>query len=203
MSNVSFFDSARDRMRSGLAELAGNWGWYFALGAFLTILGIIAAGSAVATTMISVIALGWILVAAGLGLCVLSFLTGKWSGFLLSLAAGILSIIAGIDLLTFPVAGAVAITMLIGTVLLVAGIIRSVASIAMRFPNWGWALLSGIVAIVLGGMLLRGWQTTSLYFLGLAIGIDLILHSISWMTFSTEIHRLAGELGIREERRAA
>ena len=204
MSNSSFFDLARDRFRGGLAELAGKWGWYFALGVFLVILGFVAAIMAVATTMISVVALGWILVFAGAGSVVLSFLTGKWSGFLLLLAVGILSIIAGIEMLSFPVAGAVAITLILGAVFLAEGILRSIASIAMRFPNWGWSLLSGIVTTVLGFVLLRNWQTTSLWFLGFAVGVDLLLHGISWMSFSYGIHRLAGKLGITEaERRAA
>ena len=204
MSNASFYDLARDRFRSGLAEIAGKWGWYFALGAFLVILGVIASGMAVVTTMLSVVVLGWILLGAGAGLVILSFLTGRWSGFLLSLAAGVLSIIAGIEMLSYPVSAAVAITMIIGTILLVAGIFRSVASLVMRFPNWGWALVSGIAAFALGAMLLKNWQNTSLWFLGFAIGIDLILHGISWMTFSVGVHRLAEELGITEaDRRAA
>ena len=204
MSNASFYDLARDRFRSGLAELAGKWGWYFALGAFLVILGVIASGMGVVTTMFSVVVLGWILLGAGAGLVILSFLTGRWSGFLLSLAAGVLSIIAGIEMLSYPVSAAVAITMIIGTILLVAGIFRSVASLVMRFPNWGWALVSGIAAFALGAMLLKNWQNTSLWFLGFAIGIDLILHGISWMTFSVGVHRLAEELGITEaDRRAA
>lgn len=204
MSNASFYDLARDRFRSGLAELAGKWGWYFALGAFLVILGVIASGMAVVTTILSVAVLGWILLGAGAGLVILSFLTGRWSGFLLSLAAGVLSIIAGIEMLSYPVSAAVAITMIIGTILLVAGIFRSVASLVMRFPNWGWALVSGIAAFALGAMLLKNWQNTSLWFLGFAIGIDLILHGISWMTFSVGVHRLAEELGITEaDRRAA
>jgi uncharacterized membrane protein HdeD (DUF308 family) len=92
----------------------------------------------------------------------------------------------------------------LGTILIAAGIYRSVASIVMRFPNWGWSLLSGIVAIALGFMLVRNWQSTSLYFLGLAVGIDLILHGLAWITFSTRVHRLAGEVGITDtDRRAA
>jgi uncharacterized membrane protein HdeD (DUF308 family) len=203
MSDASFLDLARGRFRSGLAEVAGRWGWYFALGVFLVMLGIAASGMAVGTTILSVVLLGWILLVAGAGLVLLSFLTGKWSGFLLSLAAGILSIIAGIEMLSYPVSGAVAVNMIIGTVLVVAGIFRSVASIAMRFPNWGWALVSGIAAFVLGVVLLKDWQNTSLWFLGFAVGVDLILHGISWMTFSAGIHRLAGELGITEADRHA
>jgi uncharacterized membrane protein HdeD (DUF308 family) len=203
MKNLSFFGLARDGFRGDLAELTGKWGWYFALGAFLVILGIFASGMAVATTLLSVVVLGWILLAAGAGLVVLSFLTGRWSGFLLSLAAGVLSLIAGIEVLSSPVTGAIVINLLIGTVLVVAGIYRAVASVAMRFPNWGWALLSGIAAFVLGAILLKGWQHTSLWFLGFAIGIDLILHGISWITFSLGLHHMRGDLGITEGYRRA
>jgi uncharacterized membrane protein HdeD (DUF308 family) len=203
MSNASFFDSARDRFRSGLTELGAKWGWYFALGIFLVVLGFIAAGMAVTTTLLSVMALGGILIIAGAGLVIMSFLTGRWSGFLLSLAAGILSIIAGIDLLSFPVAGAVTITVILATILLVAGLFRAISALSMRFPNWGWALFSGIVTAVLGLVLMRNWQTTSLWFLGFAIGIELILHGVSWMTFASGLRRIAGELGREPERRAA
>src|SRR5262245_30824695 len=59
------------------------------------VLGLIASYMAVATTMVSVVLLGWILLGASAGLVVLSFLTGDWSGFLLTLAAGVLSVING------------------------------------------------------------------------------------------------------------
>jgi uncharacterized membrane protein HdeD (DUF308 family) len=153
MNNTSFFDLARHHFRSGLAELDQKWGWYFALGAFLVILGVIAAGAAVATTMLSIVMLGWIMLAAGAGLLVLSFLTGKWSGFLLALAAGALNIIAGITLLSFPVSGAIAVTLVVGTILIAAGLYRSIASVVMQYPNWGWSLVSGLVSLALGAML--------------------------------------------------
>jgi uncharacterized membrane protein HdeD (DUF308 family) len=204
MRNASFFDLARDRFRAGLAELDQKQWWYTALGVFLILLGFIASYMAVATTMLSVVALGWILLAAGAGLVILSFLTGKWSGFLLTLAAGILSVIAGIVTLSNPVSGAVAVTFMIGTILIVAGIYRSIASIAMQFPYWGWALVSGIVAIALGVLVLRNWQTTSLYLLGLAVGIELIFHGFSWIMFSSRIHALAANVGSTDsDRRAA
>jgi len=202
MSKTSFFDNARSRFRTGFAEIQRKWGWYFALGVFLIVLGFIASGMAVGTTMLSVVALGWILLGAGSGLVVLSFLTGSWSGFLLTLATGILSIMTGIGILSYPVSSAVAITMMIGILLLAAGIYRSVASIVMQFPNWGWSLLSGIVTFALGSMLLRNLSSTSLWFLGLAIGIDLILHGFAWVMFSLRLHSL-GEPRITEAGRPA
>src|SRR5262245_33743193 len=203
MSNAGFFDMARSRFREGLAELDRKRGWYSALGVFLVILGAIASYLAVATTLVSVVALGWILLAAGAALTILSFLTGRWSGFLLTLAAGALSIIAGIATLSNPVSGAVAITLMIGTILIAAGVYRSIASAVMRFPYWGWAVLSGIVTFALGVLLVRNWQSTSLWFLGLAIGIDLIVGGFSWTMFSQRIHSAARDLGITEEDRRA
>jgi uncharacterized membrane protein HdeD (DUF308 family) len=204
MSNASFFDLARSRFRSGLAEVDRKRGWYFALGLFLLVLGFIASGMAVATTLFSVVALGWILLAAGAGLVIHSFMTGKWSGFLLSLAAGVLSGIAGITMIQYPLASAVGITLMLGAILIAAGLYRSIASIVLQFPYWGWSLFSGIVSLVVGFMLLRNWQGASLWFIGLYVGVDLIVHGLSWIMFALRVHSLAGELNISEaDRRAA
>jgi uncharacterized membrane protein HdeD (DUF308 family) len=198
MTNGSFFDTARSRFRAELASVDRKWGWYFALGVFLILLGSIASAIAVATTIVSVVALGWILLAAGAGLIVLSFLTGNWSGFLLTLAAGALSAITGFALLSNPLSGAAAVTLMVGTILVAAGLYRAIAALAMQFPNWGWTLFSGIASFVLGAALLYSWQTTSLWFLGLFIGIDLIFHGFSWIMFSLRVHSLAEEIGISE-----
>jgi uncharacterized membrane protein HdeD (DUF308 family) len=204
MREAGFFDMARSRFRSGLAEVDRKRWWYFALGVFLIILGAAACTMAITATMLSVVVLGWILVGAGVGLAVLSFLTGRWSGFLLALAAGALSTIAGITILSNPLSGAVGITLMVGTILIAAGIYRSVASGVMQFPGWGWSLLSGLASIVLGALLLKNWQSTSLWFLGVYVGIDLIIHGFSWIMFSLMVHRLAGELDVTEaDRRAA
>jgi uncharacterized membrane protein HdeD (DUF308 family) len=204
MSHASFFHHSRDRVRSGFAEVAGKWSWYLALGVFLVVMGCIATGMAATTTILSTVLLGWILLVAGAGLAILSFLTGRWSGFLLTMAAGILSIVAGTEILNYPASGAAVITLIIGTMLAVAGIFRSIGAASMQFPNWGWSLLSGIVTFLFGAALIKNWQGSGLWFLGLAVGVDLIFHGISWITFSFGIHNIASALGITEtDRRVA
>ncbi len=204
MDNVSFFNTARNSFRSEIADLNRKWGWYAALGGFLVILGWAAAGAAVATTLLSVTMLGWTLFAAGAALMGLSLMSGKWNGFLLTLAAGALSTIAGIAAVSYPLAGAVAITLIVGAILVAAGIFRSVASVIMKFPNWGWSLVSGLTSLALGTVMLKNWQSTSLYLLGCYIGIDLIFHGLSWIMFSLRVHRLARFLDTTDiDRRAA
>jgi uncharacterized membrane protein HdeD (DUF308 family) len=204
MSNASFFDISRNRFHAGLAEIDRQWGWYLALGVFLILLGGIASGMTVATTLVSVIALGWVLIVAGVGMIVSSFLTGKWSGFLLTLAAGALSVAAGFTLLSSPLSGAIAATIMVGAILVSSGLYRAVASLVMQFPYWGASLISGIVSFGLGALLLSNWRTASLWFIGLYVGLDLIVHGFSWVMFSLRAHSLAKELGVHEsERRAA
>jgi uncharacterized membrane protein HdeD (DUF308 family) len=204
MSN-NIFDSARTRLRAGLTELNRKWGWYLAAGILLVILGVIACSMAITATLVTVAALGWIMLVAGAALIALSFFTGRWSGFLTTLGLGALIAITGLAMLSSPLSGAEAITLLVATILLGTGIYRVAASIVMHLPNWGWSLLSGIVACVLGVLLLNRWPVVSLYFLGVYVGLDLIIHGFSWVMFSLRVHQLARavDIGGESERRAA
>jgi uncharacterized membrane protein HdeD (DUF308 family) len=86
--------------------------------------------------------------------------------------------------------------LVVAAFLLASGVFRTFSSLAMQFPNWGWALASGIVSIVLGGLLLANWPTVSLWFLGFYLGIDLIAHGFAWSMFA-----LSERHAVREVRR--
>ena len=192
------------RFQAGLEELRHQWGWYFALGLALVILGVAAASWAYTTTVASVFVFGWFLLFGGVTLGILSFMTKRWSGFLLSLATGVLSASTGVLLLRAPLAGAASLTLVIASFLLVSGIFRASSSIAMRFPQWGWSFASGLVSIFLGATLISGWPVISLWFLGFYIGIDLIAHGIAWCMFALSVRSFAHELDeVRRERPAA
>ena len=203
MSNLMFFGSARNRLWTGIKELDQKRGWFLGLGILLVVLGLLAIYMDVATTVFTVVMLGAILIAASIVLLVFSFATGRWSGFLLTLAAAALSAIAGFTMLSNPLASAAALTMVIGTIFIVGGFYRSIASIVMRLPNWGWSLVNGLVTLALGVLLVKGWPASSLWFLGLYVGIELIFHGISWITFASGLRRIAGLEPAGEERRAA
>jgi uncharacterized membrane protein HdeD (DUF308 family) len=174
----------RSRFRAGIEEFGHRWGGHFLLGTVLVALGTIVAAYAFYSTIASVIIFGWILLFAGITLGILSFTTGEWSGFLLSLTGGILSAITGVMLLRAPLSGAATLTLVIAAFLLASGIFRMTSSLAMQFPNWGWSFASGIVSIVLGGLLLANWPGVSLWFLGFYLGIDLIAHGFAWVMFA-------------------
>src|SRR5208337_4597240 len=45
--------------------------------------------------------------------------------------------------------------------------------------SWGWVFLSGLVDLVLGGLIVSGWPGTSTWVIGLLVGINLFMVGIA------------------------
>jgi len=80
--------------------------------------------------------------------------------------------------------------MLLASLFIVGGLFRAAGASVIQFPRWGWTVFSGVVSIVLGVYLLTTWPTASTYFVGLAIGVDLILDGGALIGFAGAIHSL-------------
>lgn len=167
-----FFDS--------IAAVRENWGWFLGLGIFLILLGTLAVGAAVATTLVSMIFLGLILSAGGLAKIIYSFWAKDWTGFFFSLLTGILYLVIGALFLFKPAQSAAALTLLIGCLFVVTGLFKIIAPLFMKFQHWGWVLFSGIVSLALGIMVLAEWPVSALWLIGLFVGIDLLIYG--WMS---------------------
>ncbi len=172
-----------------LEQFSRNWGWFLALGIVMIVLGTLALGSALFVTLVSMIFFGWLLVFSGIFEAVQSFWQKQWGGFFLHLAVGILYAIVGFMLIANPGASAVALTLLMAIFFIVAGIFRIVAALSMRFPHWGWMLLSGIAALILGLLIWRQWPASGFWIIGLFIGIELIFTGWSWVMLSLVARR--------------
>jgi uncharacterized membrane protein HdeD (DUF308 family) len=182
--------TAADFFAAGLDQIRKSWSWFLALGVLLVILGVLCVGKAQTATVFSILVLGWILAISGLLWLVNAFRAFSWHGFFLFTLNGIIRLVTGYLLLRHPDAGAAGVTMLLASLLIVAGLFRAVGAGVIRFPRWGWTVFSGIVSVVLGIALLGSWPSASTYFIGMVIGIDLIIDGASLMGFATAIHSL-------------
>jgi uncharacterized membrane protein HdeD (DUF308 family) len=178
-------------LAAGLEQLHRSWGWFVALGVALVILGVVCVLGEVATTLITVIVLGWFLLISGIIALVHAFRTRTWSGFFLYLLSAVLRGFTGFLLVRYPLIGALSLTLLVASLFIVGGIFRVVGAASLRFPHWGWTAASGVIALVLGGMLLAQLPTSSLWFLGLAVGIDLIFEGSGLVALGTALRARA------------
>jgi uncharacterized membrane protein HdeD (DUF308 family) len=81
---------------------------------------------------------------------------------------------------------------LLGAALVASGIMRIVLAFSMKqgMP-WIWVALSGAVTLLLGLMILSRWPVSSLYILGLFLGVDLVIAGASWIGVSLRLRKLA------------
>ncbi len=167
-----------------LEDFQKNRGWFLALGILLIVAGSLAIIYDVAATMLSVLFFGWLLVIMGAIEAVQSFWQPKWGGFFLHLIVGILAVVVGFHLVSAPEAGALILTLIMAIYFIVIGIFRIISAIAMRFPYWGWVLVSGIITLILGILIKSQWPMSGLWIIGLFIGIDMIFSGWSYVMLS-------------------
>jgi uncharacterized membrane protein HdeD (DUF308 family) len=178
-------------IRRELDALHKEWIWYFLLGIALVVMGTLALGTAtVFTTFFTVIFLGVLFLVAGITQCVGAFWARGWSGVVLGLLEGVLCVVLGLIFVKKPGMAVVTLTLLIACFLMVGGTFRIVAALAMRFPNWGWALFGGVVNLALGLMIYAEWPASSLMVLGIFVGVEMIFAGWFWVMLGLSLKKL-------------
>jgi uncharacterized membrane protein HdeD (DUF308 family) len=184
MSNVDDFFVA------GLQQVRKSWGWFLVFGVLLMVLGVLCIVKSQTATTFSILALGWVLAISGVIWLVNSVWAFSWHGFFLYLLNAIIRGVTGYLLIRHPDAGAAGVTMLLASLFIVGGLFRAAGASVIKFPRWGWTLFAGLVSVALGVFLLATWPTASTFFVGLAIGIDLMFDGAALTGFAAAINSL-------------
>jgi uncharacterized membrane protein HdeD (DUF308 family) len=181
MTNAS--NTFRDpQAGSDTAPLRAKWGWIVALGVIYLLAGFIALGSVAMATVASVLVVGVMMIVAGVAEVISAFQIKSWGKFLLWALLGVLYIIAGVVTFANPLLAAVLLTLILGATLVASGIMRIILAFGMkREAPWIWVALSGGITLLLGLLILARWPVSSLYILGLFLGIDLIMAGAGWI----------------------
>jgi uncharacterized membrane protein HdeD (DUF308 family) len=87
---------------------------------------------------------------------------------------GILYVVMGAMLIYSPILGSISLTLLLGIFYLMIGMFRLGYSWSMKSPRWGWNLFNGILCLLIGVLILASWPGSSLFIIGLFVGIDLV-----------------------------
>ncbi len=177
MSAITGFGPA-----SSLAPLQAKWGWIVALGIVYLVAGIIALGSVFSATVASVLVVGAMMFIAGVAEVINAFQVKTWGKFTFWLLLGVLYIIAGFVAWDNPLLTAVWLTLILGAALVASGIMRIFLGFNMKAGSpWIWIVVSGLITLVLGLIILAHWPLSSVYTLGIFLGVDLVFAGASWI----------------------
>ncbi len=176
---MSIYPPESDRLERRFAGvLRENWHLLLIEGIILVVLGALAVVVPQVATLAFTILLSWLFLISGIVGLITTFMMRHAPGFWWSLFSAILAIAAGVVLAGWPVSGALSLTLL----LIAFFVLEGVATIMYALDHkrelsgrWGLLLVSGIVDLVLAGIIYAGLPGTAAWALGLLVGINMLL----------------------------
>lgn len=180
----------RDPIAAGLDEIHDSWGWVLALGLGLVITGAICILAASTATLVTVLVFGWLLLVGAVISLVHAFQSRTGGSFFLHLMNVLLRGVTGFLLVRYPLAGAAGLTLVLASFFIVGGMFRAIGCAALQLPRWGWGALSGVISVALGIVVLLQLPGLSIWFIGLAIGVDMIFDGVGLAAMGLALHHL-------------
>lgn len=157
-------------------------GLFTAQGVIMVLLGIAAVIWPQISSLAVSVYVGWLFLLSGVVGLAIMFFAPSAAGFLWSLLTGALALFTGVLLLWHPVAGVVSLTLVLVAFFIAEGVFQVAAAFLYRpaFPeSWGWMVVSGIVDLVLAGVIVAGWPGSFSWALGLVVGVNLITSGLA------------------------
>jgi uncharacterized membrane protein HdeD (DUF308 family) len=166
------------RIKSSIATaLHAHWQLFLTEGIVLMILGVLAIVVPNIATLAVEVLIGWLLLISGVVGLIATLRMRSAPGFGWSLLSAVIGIVAGLVLLRWPLSGALSLTLILTAFLTIEG----VASIFFALEHkrelsgrWGMMLFSGVVDLILAGMIFAGLPATAAWAIGLLIGINMV-----------------------------
>ncbi|MFN4011943.1 MAG: HdeD family acid-resistance protein [Pannonibacter sp.] len=169
-------------LESIAARVRENWGWFVALGAILVLGGLVIIAAPLAASIAVTLLIAAVLVIGGAIQIYQSFKVQGWAGFLWSLITGIIALAGGIIIYTNPLAGTLALTLVVAAVFVAQGLSQIVFALRLRpHSGWIWVLIAGVVSLAAGGMIWAELPDSADWALGLMAGISILFNGWSYI----------------------
>jgi uncharacterized membrane protein HdeD (DUF308 family) len=126
--------------------------------------------------------LGWMFLISGIAGLALTFWQRQMPGFWWSLISAALAVIAGIVLLSRPLQGVLTLTIVVGAYFLAEGVTTIMYALEHRrelSERWSWMLVTGILDILIAGIIIAGLPGSAEWAIGLLVGINLLFGGAS------------------------
>lgn len=156
------------------------WVWLLS-GLIMSFGGILALINPDLASLTAELLVGWVFLASGLMLLVLALSFGDRG---VGVVMGLLGLIVGVFLLANPAAGMVSLTVILGVIFLVSGIIRLALAWGLRSSPLFWVLLiAGGVSVLLGAVIMADIQAAATTLLGVLLAIELLSSGVGQITY--------------------
>jgi uncharacterized membrane protein HdeD (DUF308 family) len=165
------------------------------LGIIMVILGFFAMGAPLASGMAVMLMIGIFAIAGGIVQMVFAFKAPSFGRGILRFLMGGLMILGGLAIEAHPLVGLATVTLMLAMYFVADGILRIILSFDLRPESgWVWFLIGGIVSMILGVMIWRGWPLSGAWAVGVLVGVNLMISGWQLIVLGPLVERAAREL---------
>jgi uncharacterized membrane protein HdeD (DUF308 family) len=158
-------------------------GWSVFLGILLVLAGLLAIVVPFFAGIAASVFFGWLVLFAGITHLIYAWSERGAGAILWQILIGLVYVVAALYMLVLPVAGVVALTLVLAFYIAVEGIFELVVfSLLRRLPGAVWFLIDGLVSLLLAGLIFFHWPSSSLWVVGTLVGISLLFSGIARLT---------------------
>lgn len=192
MTDTTYQDDwSRDAARPTEA-MKRNWGWMLAIGIVLILTGLLAFALPVVASIAVEAMIGAAFLISGVMQGVHAVRAEGWRARAISIASALLYVVGAGLLLLNPLAGLVALTLVMLSVIAADGVMRVVIGARMRpEKGWGWMIASGVVSVLLAIALFLMFPAVSLTLLGVLLGISFVIEGAAFTAAALAARRTA------------
>ena len=171
-----------------IEEVKRRAAWTIFTGVLTAALGVFLIVYPLATAKITTVLLGWVLILVGIAEFVLALHSQKPGSFFPKLLGAALFGVTGGALAFAPMAGVQALTGLLGTLLLVQAGLATVTAFQIRpLEGWPWYLVEAATSFALGLLILVEWPSSSVWAIGMLVGVAVLMGGLVRIVFATKI----------------
>lgn len=162
--------------------------WSIVWGVCLIILG----AFAVAAPMLAAVAvnavISWLIVLAGVVHVIIAFHSHRAGSLIWRLLVGLAYVAFGLYLIAHPLIGVASLTLVLGSLFLVEGILNIALYFQVRsMDRSSWFLLDGIVTLLLGVLIYAQWPSSSAWAIGTLVGVSMIMSGVTRVMLSLAV----------------
>jgi uncharacterized membrane protein HdeD (DUF308 family) len=138
------------------------------------------------------ILVGWLLIFGGVAHLIAAFSGGGAAHVLWQVLIGVLYLFGGIYFLMHPLLALGSLTLFLAAIILMEGVFEVIAYFRMRGHRAsGWLLLNALITLFLGGLIWFHWPSSSVWAIGILVGVNLLMTGISRLMFGLAARELA------------
>jgi uncharacterized membrane protein HdeD (DUF308 family) len=177
-------------LRSPLGVAKKITGWYLAAAVLFIILGIFAIIEPGVAGLGVTLLVGWLLVFGAIFHFIHAFKGGRAKQIIFQVLVGILYLIGGFYFLTHTIMGVATLTLLLAGIILAEGVIELIGYFRNRKEGAsGWILVNSIITLLLGGLIWFHWPSSTVWAIGILVGVNLLMTGITRLMFGLAIRK--------------